>query len=287
MTVSSLRNFSPAALAILICVAVAGCSVAKLGYNHADWLLLRKIDAYLDLSPEQRAVTSERLRHRLEEHRRDELPEYLKYLKRTRTLVADGLDIREAEWIIRRGRSLARVTLERTVPVIAVTLSEVSEAQVQHLEKHFEKVNRKFRRKHLPSSERERFLRSVRRTTLRIEHWTGALSEDQRQRVSELRANFPQSGEPWLSYNIGKQQRLLALLREDADAEALTRFLTDWWIKLEGREPSLKQGTDESFLALRRLVVDVDASLNKTQRRFLLRRMDSYIEQIGELIAQL
>lgn len=286
MTVSSLRSGSLAVMAIFVCVAVAGCSVAKLWYNHADWLLLRKIDAYLDLSPEQRAAASERLRQRLEEHRRDELPAYLDYLKRTRTLVADGLDTEEAEWLIRRGLSLARITLERTVPVIAVTLSVVSEAQVQHLEQHFEKVNRNFRRKHLPSSERERFLRSVRRTTLRIEHWTGVLSENQRQQVSELRTAFPQNARQWLRYNVGKQQRLLVLLREHADAETLSEFLIDWWINLEGRGPSLKQRTDESFDALTRLVVGVDASLDNAQRRFLFRRMDNYIEQIEELIDQ-
>lgn len=286
MTVSSLRSGSLAVMAIFVCVAVAGCSAAKPWYNHADWLLLRKIDAYLDLSPEQRAAASERLRQRLEEHRRDELPAYLDYLKRTRTLVADGLDTEEAEWLIRRGLSLARITLERTVPVIAVTLSGVSEAQVQHLEQHFEKVNRNFRRKHLPSSERERFLRSVRRTTLRIEHWTGELSENQRQQVSELRTAFPQNARQWLRYNVGKQQRLLVLLREHADAETLSEFLIDWWINLEGRGPSLKQRTDESFDALTRLVVGVDASLDNAQRRFLFRRMDNYIEQIEELIDQ-
>lgn len=286
MTVSSLRSNRLAALAFVICVTVAGCSVAKLTYNHTDWLLLRKIDAYLDLSPEQSAIALERLRQRLEDHRQDELPAYLLYLSRTRSLVADGLDTDEAEWIIRRGRSLARITLERTIPAVAVTLASVSDAQVQHLEKHFEKVNRDFRRKYLPSSERERFLRSVRRTTLRIEHWTSVLSEDQRQRITELRAAFPQNTAQWLRYNVGKQQRLLALLRGDADAQSLSDFLIDWWVRLGGRDSSLKQRTDESFKALTRLVVGVDASLDPAQRRFLLWRLDNYIELIEELIAQ-
>ncbi len=285
MTVSSKRTGRGAVAALLIPILLSGCSIAKLTYAHSDWLLLRKMDAYLNLTPEQKTVASQRLKRRLESHRQEELPGYLSYLRRTRTLVEDGLDAAEAEFIIRRGRALTSVSVERTLPAIAQTLSDVSPAQIQHLEHHFEKVNRRFRKKYLQASERERFLRSVERTRRRIEHWTGRLGEDQRQQLTELRAAFPRSGDAWLSYNKAKQQRLLALLRQDANAEMLSRFLNDWWIRLEGRAPSLRQSNDESFEALKNLMVSVDASLDSAQRRFLLRRLDSYIRQIEELIA--
>ena len=286
MTVSSARAGRSALAALLLAILLSGCSIAKLTYAHSDWLVLRKMDAYLNLTPEQKTAASQRLKHRLEAHRQQELPGYLSYLRRTRTLVEDGVDQAEAEFIIRRGRALTTVSLERTLPTIAQTLSGISPAQIEHLERHFDKVNRRFRKKYLQSSERERFLRSVERTTRRIEHWTGRLSEDQRQRVTQLRAAFPRSGDAWLDYNQAMQQRLLALLREDADAETLSRFLNDWWIKLEGRTASLRQGNDESFEALKNLVVEVDASLSNSQRRFLLRRLDNYIRQVEELIAQ-
>lgn len=286
MMVSSTRSGTRAFAALLFSAALSGCSIAKLTYSHSDWLVLRKMDAYLDLSPEQASAASVRLRQRLEAHRRHELPNYLDYLRQTRSLIEDGVDAGEAEWIIRQGRTLTLNTLEGTIPVIADTLSDVSEEQIQHLEQHFEKVNGRFRKKYLPSSERERFLRSVRRTTRRIEHWTGPLSEDQKQRVMELRAAFPQKAEEWLKYNAGNQQRLLHLLRDDADAGALSEFLVNWWIKLEGRGPSLRQGTDESFEALIRLMVGMHASLDSAQKRFLIRRLSSYIEQIEELIVR-
>ncbi len=284
MTVSSTRAGRSAAAALLLPILLSGCSIAKLMYAHSDWLLLRKMDAYLNLTPEQKTLASQRLKRRLESHRQEELPGYLSYLRRTRALVEDGVDTAEAEFIIRRGRALTTVSVERTLPAIAQTLSGVSEAQIQHLEQHFEKVNRRFRKKYLQASERERFLRGVERTTRRIEHWTGTLSENQKQRLIELRAAFPRSGDAWLDYNEAKQQRLLALLREDADAETLSQFLNDWWIKLEGRAASLRQRNDESFEALKNLVVGMDASLDNAQRRFLLRRLDSYIRQIEELI---
>ncbi len=284
MTVSSTRAGRRALVALLFPILLSGCSIAKLMYAHSDWLLLQKMDAYLNLSPEQKTAASQRLRLRLESHRQQELPGYLSYLRRTRTFVEDGVDAAEAEFIIRQGRALTTESVERTLPAIAQTLSGISPAQIQHLEQHFEKANRRFRKKYLQASERERFLRSVERTTRRVEHWTGRLSEDQKQRLMELRAAFPRSGDEWLEYNKAKQQRMLALLREDADAETLTQFLNDWWIKLKDRGPSLRHRNDKSFEALKNLVVGVDVSLDNAQRRFLLRRLDSYIRQIEELI---
>ncbi|HSS66194.1 MAG TPA: hypothetical protein VLS27_17330 [Gammaproteobacteria bacterium] len=135
--------------------ALSGCSVARLAYNHSDGLLLRKMDAYPDLSFEQITATRERLVRRLETQRQRELPADLDTLRRTRSVVEDGRDIDEAEWIIRQGRIPTSLTLERTVPAIAAALSSFSPAQIRHLEGHFEKVNRDFRRKYLSYSERE------------------------------------------------------------------------------------------------------------------------------------
>lgn len=286
MTLSSTRPGWRTAAALLLGASLSGCSVAKLAYNNSDLLLLRKIDDYLELSADQSRATRERLRQRREEHRRQELPAYLAYLRRTRALVADALSPREAEWIIHQGRALAEITLERTIPAFVLPLSDLSPEQIQHLEKQLEKRNRRFRRKFLPPSKRERFMRSVQRTTRRIEHWTGPLSTDQRQRVVELRRAFPEITEDWFSYNTGKQQSLLALLRNGADRQALSDFITGWWVRLEGSTPRLEGRIDGALESLSDLLVGVDASLESSQRRRLLRRLDSYIEQIEELMAE-
>ncbi len=285
MTVSLTRPQQKALIAILFSVLLAGCSVAKLAYNNFDWLLLRKTDAYLDLSPEQTTATRERLRRRLEEHRRHELPAYLDYLRRTRFMISDGLSSDEAQWIVRQGRTLAKTTVERTVPAIAETLADISEAQIDHLEGHFAEVNREFRREFLPPSMRKRSMLRVRRTTSRIEYWTGALHQEQRERVAQLRGEFPETTEDWLSYNVAQQKHLLVRLRDGADSKTLSDFLTGWWVRLEGRSPELERKTNEALMALTRLIVGVDDFLDSSQRGFLLWRLDSYIEQIEALIA--
>lgn len=287
MTVSSLRGpAAPALPLLLVWVALAGCSTAKLAYNNSDWLLLRKLDVYLDLSAEQSAAASERLHRHLEAHRRQELPAYLQYLQRTRSMVADGLSREEADWIVRRGRELIKKTVARTTPEIAATLSGITEAQIRHLEAHFEKLNREFRDDYILPPEQERNAKKIRRATRRIEHWTGRLSGDQRERVAELRSTFPDNTGAWLDYTMDRQRQLLALLRAGAGENALADFLLSWWVRAEGRNLSLQRGGGQALDAFIRLIIGVDETLTSSQRRYLLWRLDNYIVQIEELIVQ-
>jgi hypothetical protein len=258
----------------------------RLAYNNSDWLLLKKMDAYLDLSPVQEAAAFERLRLRLEEHRRDELPEYLVYLRHVRSATADGFSAEEAEWIVDRGYALLRIALARTIPAITPSLVELSSDQIRGLEIYLARINQDFRDEYLPKSAEERAARRAKRTIKRIEHWTGALHEEQRVVAATLRNSFPKSAEAWLAYNMQQQQRLLGLLRARADRPTLDALLNGWWVNLEGRSAKLKNANDEALSAIKRLIVRITATLDDAQRRFLLWRLDSYIDQIEILVQQ-
>lgn len=269
--------------ALLAAAALSGCSIARLAYNNADWLILREMDAYLDLTPAQEAQALSRLRMRLEAHRRTELPDYARYLQRVRRLARDGIVADEAGWIVDRGYALVRRTIGIAVPAIAPSLAAASDCQLVHLESHMEKVNREYREKFLPDSRSERMERRVRRTVARIEHWTGTLREDQIGLVKRLRAGFPEIAEDWFAYNVGKQRALLKLLEAGADAQAVEIFLVHWWIELRGRPPSLERRNLAMIESIKHMIVSVAATLDERQRNFLLMRLGGHIDQIETL----
>ena len=74
---------------------LSGCSMVRLAYENADWLLLRKIDSYLDLDQVQRELASGLLEKRLRNHRARELPVWIAFLRRAGDHAADGLTERE------------------------------------------------------------------------------------------------------------------------------------------------------------------------------------------------
>jgi hypothetical protein len=271
-------------MSLALATALSGCSVMRLTYNNADWLLLKEMNAYLELTRAQEAAAFERLGLRLEEHRRDELPEYLVYLRRVRSAAEDGLSEGETEWTVERGYQLARIAVARTIPAISSSLVGLSNEQIHGLEDHLAERNRKFRHEYLPKSEKKRAARRARRTIKRIEHWTGALSEEQRHLAARLRNAFPRSAEAWLAYNMQNQQRLLSLLRARADGPTLEAFLNGWWVHLEGRPAALKRKNDEALAAMKQLIRKIGDTLDDSQRRFLLWRLDGDIDQIEKLV---
>lgn len=271
------------AAALLASAALAGCSIARLAYNNADWLILRELDAYLDLSPAQEAQAAARLRSRLEAHRRTELLDYARYLESVRLMARDGLAADEADLIVDKGYALARRTIRNAVPAIVPSLVTVSNHQIAHLESHLTEVNRAYREEFLPDSRKVRLERRVRRTVARIEHWVGTLREDQILLAKKLRDDFPDSAEDWLAYNAGKQRALVKMLKAGADASAVETFLVHWWAEFRGRPPSLERRNQAMIEGIKRLIVSVDATLDERQRKFLLWRLTNYIDQIEML----
>ena len=267
-----------------LATALGGCSVVRLAYNNSDWLLLKEMNNYLDLSRVQEAAAFERLQLRLEEHRRDELPGYLFYLRRVRSAAEDGLSADETDWTVERGYELARITVARTIPAVTPSLVGLSDKQIDHLESRLAETNQNFRHEYLPKSEEKRVARRVKRAIKRIEHWTGALRDEQRVLAARLRNAFPKTAETWLAYNMQQQQRLLSLLRARADRPKLEAFLTEWWVNLEGRSAALERKNDEGLVAMKQLIIKIDATLDDSQRRFLLWRLDGYTDQIEKLL---
>ncbi|MDX1514324.1 MAG: DUF6279 family lipoprotein [Gammaproteobacteria bacterium] len=274
----------PAVVALVLVAAAAGCSIARFAYNHADWLLLRELDAYTDLSPAQQARAASRLRRQLEIHRRTELPGYARYLRRVRLLAADGISVEDAAWIIETGHGLARHTIAGVIPAIAASLAELSPRQLAHLESHLAEANRNYRKEYLPGSREMRIAGRTRRTLSRIEHWTGELRPDQRRLVERLRNDIPESTEEWLDYNIDQQHTLLNLLRGGANAGEIEAFLHGWWVDQRGRSPSLARNNELMVEKIGHLIASVDETLDQRQRSFLLWRLDAYIRQVDDLM---
>ena len=105
-------------IALLVPLALGGCSTIKFAYNNVDWLLLDKADYYLDLDDAQQEHARQLLAARMEAHRREELPIYVTNLIQIRTMLADNLTPAEVESIKQQIQGLYRRTMGGTIPGI-------------------------------------------------------------------------------------------------------------------------------------------------------------------------
>ena len=263
---------------------LSGCSTVKIAYNNTDYLLLRYTDGYLDLTSDQKAYLRERLRERLEEHRRDELVQLVGFLKTFNTYAADGLSTQEVDVLVAAITPLYRTTVTKTVPVFGRVLASLSDEQIGHLAEKMQSANRDYREKYLDISRAERVSSRTERTIDRIEKWIGALTPDQRSTVTEMTKRWPDAALDWYNYRRARQQELLELLRSRAAGREIEAYLIAWWVDHTGRNPVLVRKVELLHDDLKALIVTVDGSLSGAQRKHLTKRLNRIIDNLEDLI---
>ncbi len=263
---------------------ITGCSTVKIAYNNTDFLLLRYTDGYLDLSSEQKAYLRERLRQRLEEHRRDELVQLVGFLKTFNHYAADGLSIQEVDSLVAAITPLYQTTVTKTVPVFSPVLVSLSDEQIGHLAEKMQSANREYREEYLDIGPAERVQSRTERTINRIEKWTGALTSDQRYTVARMTKVWPDAAQDWYDYRWARQQGLLALLQSHAAEKEVEAYLIAWWVNQTGRSPVLVHKVDILHDDLKALIVTIDGSLSSAQRKHFTKRLDRLIDNLEDLV---
>ena len=128
-------------LALVAGLLLQGCSAVRLGYGNADSIARWWIDQYLDLSPEQDALSRERLALLFAWHRKTQLPDYVTLLSQGKAFAAGRPTANDAltlgDNIVRRVRTLA----EQATPDLADLLATLSPAQIDRMAARFAEKN--------------------------------------------------------------------------------------------------------------------------------------------------
>jgi hypothetical protein len=273
-------------IALLAPLALCGCSTIKFAYNNVDWLLLDKADWYLDLNDAQQQRAKQLLAARMAVHRREELPVYVATLVHIRAMLADNLTPAEVEIIKRQIQNLYQRTMGNTIPGIVSVLAEVDADQIDHLQARFTERNREFESDFMAKSMQVRLERRVERSIRMIEFFTGALREGQVALVARHRNAMPLAAGDWLAYHQVHQRELVAMLRRRASNGQLEVFLTAWWVELANQPPALARKMAINSEAWSRMMLELDTTLDAQQRRNLLDKLDLFIEEFSELVAE-
>jgi hypothetical protein len=264
---------------VLLAAAIlmlAACSTASLVYDNGDWLVYRWTANLLDPTPTQRDVWRERFAGLLEEHRECFLPAVTDWLEDLETLADEGLDERRLGCLVDRFDTLYRAHAQWLVPVAAEILMDLSPAQQAHLAATLGERNADYADDYLGGTPGERREARVERYLERIERWTGALNAEQRALVSTAIGAMPEAADEWLDYRRAQQQTMLSLLRGGAPRERIEAFLVGWWVDLDGRPAALVERLREVRERSIRLAVDLDRSIQPTQR-------EHFVEEVADL----
>jgi hypothetical protein len=204
-------------------LALAACSMLRLGYNQGPELVFWWLDGYVDITSVQAPRTREALRQWFEWHRGGELPAYADLLAQARQevlLPAQPQQVcRWMDTLQQRGDA----AVAQALPAAGQLVLALSPQQVDHLAQRFAKANDEFRDDFMQPDPARRHREAVKRTVGRVEMLYGRLESGQVEQLSRWIAASPFDPEVWYQERLLRQQALLDALRSLQDVAAAQR----------------------------------------------------------------
>ena len=230
-------GFNRAAVILVAVVLLAGCTVARLGYEMLPWFGLWQLERHLSLDSAQRHLSSERLDALHAWHRQTQMPRYAALIESgigriDQPLAASDLAAWRAQMF-----GMWHAPAQRIAPDLADLALTLRPAQIDRLERRLADSTAELRRKYLGGSEPDRLDARIGRWQERMEWLLGDLTAEQRTALRKLAAERPSDETAWLDERQARSDRLVRLLRRieserPAREQAIvwsSAFLADFW----------------------------------------------------------
>ena len=272
-------------VALLCAAMLAGCSMARIGYNQFDWIALWIAEGFFDLNDDQKEEFRKRFARFHEWHRQEQLPEYAQFLTDVRARVERGFTREDALWVSDGLQARYRTLIGYASDDAAAMLMTITPAQIEKLENRWRKTNHSFVREfHLEASEAEQRREEGRRTLSRVRDWVGHLDDAQEQQILAWGAALPLAHGARHRDRMRRQREFLQLMsqRDDAGrfAARLHHFLLNWE---EGRDPEYDRMFKDWTERQASLYASISRILLPHQRAAVADRIQGYINDMTSL----
>lgn len=275
-----------AAAAIILALALTGgCTMMRLGYSHLDTFAMSMADDYFELEPAQKHEFNTRFERLHEWHRREQLPNYAAFLKEATARLQKGIGREDVAWMLdgldERYRAIARRGTDDAVALLVT----VTPAQLEVLQRRWERDNAKFAREHrLNRSAEEQRSERAKRTIKQIEEWTGDLSDEQEQKIIALSNRPPSIERSRQEERLRRQREFLKLMELRGNREAFAKQLRHWLLNWEeGRTPEQAKLFKEAREKRIEIYMAAVNMLTPAQRAHLVSRAQGYTEDFTRL----
>lgn len=266
---------------LLVSCAVAGCATT-LVYNHADWLLLRQLDGYFDLSRSQKAFVSARLDTILDRHRQEALPRYEAVIRQVQMRIQSGLTEADLDWAFTQYDQLRADLFGRFAHDGADFVRLVEDRQVVRLRKalHYRLVDHE---QLLHQDTRARLVTRSERILTLVKEWLGPVTRQQEQVITRLAMEFPDTLPAWYAHQLRRNDQLIRVVesrhRDDAPAQ-----LHEWLVNQErADDPAFLETSRQLKQHIAQLILTLERIATSEQRRHVLAKLDDLAQTVHAL----
>ncbi|WP_367597940.1 DUF6279 family lipoprotein [Pseudomonas fulva] len=261
-----------------ICLGFAlllgACSRIDLAYRNLDRLVPWSLGDYLDMNREQKTLLDDRLRQHLAWHCQTQLPGYLDWLDRLRTMVADNQVTDQAlqQRTQEAREAIGRVAAEIT-PSATELLQGMSDAQVAEMRDAFRDDIAERRKEYVDTPLPRQISERAERMEKRLKPWFGELTETQKQRVGAWSRALGDQNSEWIRNRAHWQQQLLLAVEQRHEPGFPARIATLLQNKESLWTADYRRAFQNTEQQARSLVVDLMQQSTPAQRQVLLDRL--------------
>ena len=131
---------------LLLAVALASCSMVKLGYNRLDDVAYWWLDSYLDFNDSQTPRVRDDLARLLAWHRSNELPRFADMLQAMERLAPGDITPEQACGFVTAVKERLNVLADQAEPAVVALATSLTAPQLRHLERKYQKSNADYRK---------------------------------------------------------------------------------------------------------------------------------------------
>jgi len=264
------------AVALCLLISLTSCATTFL-YNHADWLIVRQLDRYFDLSRSQTAFAYRRLDTILSRHRVEALPRYDAVLQQLAARVERGLTQEDMAWAFEQYDQLKADALGRFIADGTDFLRLINDQQVERFRKQLEA---RWTTENRDGPEAEAKKRAD-RLIAQAREWLGRLTPQQETDVARLTRQSP---DVWLDRHADqrrRQEQLVDIVRQRERGDTRDRLST--WMLDPDHDSEHREVTRQFRSYLTQVILSLDRSATVEQRRYCLGKIGELMKTVQAL----
>jgi hypothetical protein len=274
--------------AALLALLLAGCSLARLGFSHAETISYWWLDSYVDFEAEQRPWVRKQLAGLFTWHRKTQLKGYADYLahlqKRVEAPVTEAQLLEDYEEFKKRMLPI----FERALPDMADLALSLTPEQIASIEKKFASNNKDYRKDHLRGDLEQRQRFRYKKVLEQAEEWLGNLNREQEHLVRAASDARPLNNELLMAEREQRQRELLAILRkiqvEKPAREAVIGMFRSHVAAVLARfnNPEYKAFHESYNAATARMVAAIVNNATPAQKAHFIKSVQQWIDDFNE-----
>jgi hypothetical protein len=257
------RRRRPALFALLLLLALAGCSATQIAYENGATLLRWRATSYLDVQGAQSEELDRRIERFLAWHRTTALPQYARLAEACARRVEQGVTRADLEWGYDALHAQLDQSLRAAAQEIAPIMDSLTPEQIAHIEQRFAEDDREFAEEDLAGDEAARRKRRLERNVTRLEDWIGPLSAAQRAILRRYSETAPLTGALRAADRRRRQDQLLEILRAHQARTRLAAWAVGWD---QNRAPAYAAASRAQREAYYEMLLALDRTLSAEQR---------------------